>query len=298
MLAPHELKNKEFQKSLRGYSTAEVDEHIAFIIEKYTELYRENDELTKRLRLTEAQLDAMKGEEEAIRGALVNAQKASSRIINEANERADVIMRSAKNSCESLVAETKERIKEENDRLREMKRKIAAFKEELFAEYHSHMELINGIAPDGGTEIPEPDYEAIEEAVVASVKRALDGKGGIISGSSMPFSENDGNGDIETYGRVRVSAETPIPDEITDEITDERSTEYSDARDAEDFSDDDGISVKRTDASAGVVSSIKSLNKTVSSDDDDEEFLRMLSNVSDGGTSKTEEFNIVYDGKK
>lgn len=75
MLAPHELKNREFTKSLRGYSTVEVDEHIDFIIEKYSELYRENDELEKKLRLTEAQLDAMKGEEESIRSALVNAQK-------------------------------------------------------------------------------------------------------------------------------------------------------------------------------------------------------------------------------
>ena len=45
MIAPHELKNKEFSKSLRGYSTVEVDEHIAFLLEKYTELYRLNDEL-------------------------------------------------------------------------------------------------------------------------------------------------------------------------------------------------------------------------------------------------------------
>ena len=33
MLAPHELKNAEFTKSLRGYSTVEVDEHIDFLIE-------------------------------------------------------------------------------------------------------------------------------------------------------------------------------------------------------------------------------------------------------------------------
>ena len=74
MLAPHELKNREFTKSLRGYSTVEVDEHIDFIIEKYSELYRENDELEKKLRLTEAQLVALKGVEESIRSALVNAQ--------------------------------------------------------------------------------------------------------------------------------------------------------------------------------------------------------------------------------
>ena len=84
MLAPHELKNAEFSKSLRGYSTAEVDEHIEFLIEKYTELYRLNDELEKKLRITEAQLDALKAEEESIKSTLVNAQKASTQIINEA----------------------------------------------------------------------------------------------------------------------------------------------------------------------------------------------------------------------
>ena len=88
MLAPHELKNTEFSKSLRGYSTVEVDEHIEFLIEKYTELYRLNDELEKKLRITEAQLEALKAEEESIKSTLVNAQKASTQIINEANERA------------------------------------------------------------------------------------------------------------------------------------------------------------------------------------------------------------------
>ena len=47
MLAPHELKNPEFTKSLRGYSTVEVDEHIDFMIEKYTELTGKTTSLKK-----------------------------------------------------------------------------------------------------------------------------------------------------------------------------------------------------------------------------------------------------------
>ena len=42
MLAPHELKSKAFSKTLKGYSPAEVDDYIEFLIDKYTELYREN----------------------------------------------------------------------------------------------------------------------------------------------------------------------------------------------------------------------------------------------------------------
>ena len=40
MLAPHELKNKQFQKTFKGYNPQEVDEYLAFVLEKYTELYR------------------------------------------------------------------------------------------------------------------------------------------------------------------------------------------------------------------------------------------------------------------
>ena len=47
MLPPHELKNKTFGKAMRGYNPVEVDEYIEFLIEKYTELYRENDELER-----------------------------------------------------------------------------------------------------------------------------------------------------------------------------------------------------------------------------------------------------------
>ena len=51
MLAPHELKNKQFQKTFKGYNPQEVDEYLAFVLEKYTELYRENNELERKLRM-------------------------------------------------------------------------------------------------------------------------------------------------------------------------------------------------------------------------------------------------------
>ena len=51
MLAPHELKNKQFQKTFKGYNPQEVDEYLEFVLEKYTEAYRENSELERKLRI-------------------------------------------------------------------------------------------------------------------------------------------------------------------------------------------------------------------------------------------------------
>ncbi len=310
MLAPHELKNREFTKSLRGYSTVEVDEHIDFIIEKYSELYRENDELEKKLRLTEAQLDAMKGEEESIRSALVNAQKASTRIINEANERADVIMRSAKNSCDRLIAEFKANIKKETERLNEARKEVAAFKAALFEEYQAHIELIEKIAPDIAP-VPSDNRtaEELSAAVIERIKNDLAGKESVISGSGVPYAADE-SAEAADYDTSDVSvttpAEAPIPKDIfaEPEKDEERSVRDADGDNAAaPFSDELVTHRSRVtdDGRGGIVDSIKKLNSTVSgSDDDDEEFLRMLKNVSDSDSDaeSEEEFLRVYDGKK
>lgn len=310
MLAPHELKNREFTKSLRGYSTVEVDEHIDFIIEKYSELYRENDELEKKLRLTEAQLDAMKGEEESIRSALVNAQKASTRIINEANERADVIMRSAKNSCDRLIAEFKANIKKETERLNEARKEVAAFKAALFEEYQAHIELIEKIAPDIAP-VPSDDRtaEELSAAVIERIKNDLTGKESVISGSGVPFAADE-SAEAADYDTSDVSvttpAEAPIPKDIfaEPEKDEERSVRDADGDNAAAPSSDELVTHRSRvtdDGRGGIVDSIKKLNSTVSgSDDDDEEFLRMLKNVSDSDSDaeSEEEFLRVYDGKK
>ena len=310
MLAPHELKNREFTKSLRGYSTVEVDEHIDFIIEKYSELYRENDELEKKLRLTEAQLDAMKGEEESIRSALVNAQKASTRIINEANERADVIMRSAKNSCDRLIAEFKANIKKETERLNEARKEVAAFKAALFEEYQAHIELIEKIAPDNAP-VPSDNRtaEELSAAVIERIKNDLAGKESVISGSGVPYAADE-SAEAADYDTSDVSvttpAEAPIPKDIfaEPEKDEERSVRDADGDNAAAPSSDELVTHRSRvtdDGRGGIVDSIKKLNSTVSgSDDDDEEFLRMLKNVSDSDSDaeSEEEFLRVYDGKK
>ena len=314
MLAPHELKNREFTKSLRGYSTVEVDEHIDFIIEKYSELYRENDELEKKLRLTEAQLDAIKGEEESIRSALVNAQKASTRIINEANERADVIMRSAKNSCDRLIAEFKANIKKETERLNEARKEVAAFKAALFEEYQAHIELIEKIAPDIAP-VPSDNRtaEELSAAVIERIKNDLAGKESVISGSGVPYaadSSADESAEAADYDTSDVSvttpAEAPIPKDIfaEPEKDEERGVRDADGDNAAAPSSDELVTHRSRvtdDGRGGIVDSIKKLNSTVSgSDDDDEEFLRMLKNVSDSDSDaeSEEEFLRVYDGKK
>ena len=72
MIAPHELKNKTFSKSVRGYTPTDVDEYFDFLIDKYTELYKINAELEKKLHVITQKYQELSGDEETIRSAILN----------------------------------------------------------------------------------------------------------------------------------------------------------------------------------------------------------------------------------
>lgn len=169
MLPPHELKNKDFTRVVRGYNPVEVDDHIRFIIEKYTELYRENDELERKLKTANAKIDEFKNDEESIRSALINAQRASAKITIEANERAEIIIRSAKTSCDSILAEFKRKIIKERDTLIALNKCANKYKERLLAQYKNHLEFLDKLSPD----VDISEYNLPEEVFTARIVQGI-----------------------------------------------------------------------------------------------------------------------------
>lgn len=175
MLPPYELRNKEFTRIMRGYNPAEVDEHISFMIEKYTELYRQNDELEKKLKEAYAKLDEVKTDEESIRSAMVNAQRASSKIMTEANDRADIILSTARKSCDRILADFKEKIQEERAVLIALNSAVSSFKNQLFDAYNKHISFIENIKLLDQNDLAE--YVLTDESytnkVISSIKEDI-----------------------------------------------------------------------------------------------------------------------------
>ncbi|MGM9624650.1 MAG: DivIVA domain-containing protein [Eubacteriales bacterium] len=152
MIPPHELKNKEFTRVMRGYSIPEVDEYISFVMEKYTDLYRENDALERKLQSAMDALDTMRAEEESIRTALINAQKAGKQIVADASDRADKIMRSTKSDCMRVLTEFRDKAAAERKTLLDLKNEVTTLKEELFEKYKKHIEYLEELTPNAAEE--------------------------------------------------------------------------------------------------------------------------------------------------
>ena len=174
MLPPYEIKAKEFTHVLRGYAVEEVDEYCAFALDKYTELYRENDALEQKIASLEAELAHFREDEESIRSALVDAKRASTRIVEEATERSKVILHSAKLNCDRILSEFRSAVSEERDELLLLRAMVKKFKDDLFSAYKTHIEYIERIAPELDS-LDESEFsdEAVLRLVVESIKGSI-----------------------------------------------------------------------------------------------------------------------------
>lgn len=174
MLAPHELKNKTFSKSIKGYNPAEVDEYIEFLIGKYTEVYRENNELERKLHVVVTNLDEIKDEEESIRSTLLSAQKMADKIVKDATDRADVVTGAIKERCDAVIAEFKEQLKAEKEEMWELRTRIVDFKKELFDLYRGHIESIKSVSVNEIDEIVLPNEDTLVARIYTDVKQGIE----------------------------------------------------------------------------------------------------------------------------
>lgn len=229
MLPPYELKNKEFSKAMRGYNAAEVDEHIGFIIEKYTELYRENDELERKLKTAYAKLDEIKNEEESIRNAMINAQRASAKLMNEANDRADIIINTARKSCDRILADFKAKIQQERAVLVGLNEAIIDFKEKLFKLYGSHIAFVEDIPLLESDEITKfaLSDDNYTSAVVQNIKQE------IIDLTSKTTAENESEENGGFVSADSVTGEPVIRGGNVKDTIKELNKRFSDSADEE-----------------------------------------------------------------
>jgi cell division initiation protein len=148
VLPPYELQSKKFAKAIKGYSITEVDEHLAFVISKYTELYMAYNQLEGKLKKAEAELGICRKNEEAASQALLDARAKGQKIIEDAEKKADDILASAKSETDRILIEFKKELKNEKDTLRILRARVADFINNIYSQYHQHIELLESIVPE------------------------------------------------------------------------------------------------------------------------------------------------------
>lgn len=222
MLAPHELKNKTFGKAVRGYNPNEVDDYIDFLIEKYTELYRENDELERKLKIVVTNLDEIRDEEESIRATLVKAQQLGEKIVREANEKADAITDSIKTRCKAIITDFRKQYSAERKEVWQLRNTVLDFKKNVYELYRDHIEELQSISVNELEQLVIPEDTEVVGRILSDVKDAVQ-------------TQVDAGEDVKREQDLNVSE--PAAQE-TDFIMDEEETKAADADTTE---EDDGL---------------------------------------------------------
>lgn len=174
MFAPHELKGKTFSKAVRGYSPNEVDDHIDFLIEQYTELYREYNELEHKLKIVVTNLDEIRDEEESIRSTLVKAQQLSEKIVREANEKADAITDSIKTRCEAIISDFRKQYSTERKEVWQLRNVVLDFKKNVYEIYRDHIEELQAISVNELEQLVIPEDTEVVGRILSDVKEAVE----------------------------------------------------------------------------------------------------------------------------
>jgi len=106
MLTPIDIQSKAFKGGL-GYDRKDVDNFIAQIVEHYENLYKENQDLNRRIENLNSTLSQYKTIEKSLQKALLLAQKTSEDIKNQAHAAAKVIKDEARNKANLIVFDAK-----------------------------------------------------------------------------------------------------------------------------------------------------------------------------------------------
>lgn len=170
MINPQELRNTEFSKGFKGYTCSEVDKYVDYVVEQYTELYRENAELEKKVRVLTAKLEEAKNDQDSISATIVNAQKMADEIIRDANEKANAINDAIRESFDAIVAQYREVITHEQESLLAAQKNAIDFKNGILDGYKQQVKLLCELIPLDSME--DVNLKSTDEVVQNAVDAA------------------------------------------------------------------------------------------------------------------------------
>ena len=180
-MTPQDIQNQEFAKAVfGGYDMAAVDDFLEQLTADYTALYKDNMVLKGKLKVLVEKVEEYRSTEDAMRMALLTAQKMSDDMLSETQAKCDAMVAEAQKKCDDMLAEAsraseesraqvEEDISHEDMKLEAAKVKTAAFvaaSRQIVDQYGAFLtKLETATAEYGGArEEPEAPGEAEEPA--------------------------------------------------------------------------------------------------------------------------------------
>ena len=175
MLTPQEVSERAFQKaSFGGYNMHQVDEFLDLLTADYTALYNENAVLKNKMKVLVEKVEEYRSTEEAMRKALMTAQKIAEEMVQNAEQQKAAILAEAEEQAKVRTQNIIQEIAAEEYRLAAAKSATAAYVtsvRELLEKEMNYLEQIHELTPE-----QTPAADVVEETAAEiddSVQRLL-----------------------------------------------------------------------------------------------------------------------------
>ena len=181
MIKAKDINSQRFEKAAFGYKQEDVDGFLSEIAADYAQLEKDNEDINAKLQVLADKVREYRKDEEAVKDALLFAQKEGHRVVTEASEKAEEMLRNAKLESDRMVNEAtldtkkaidavKDELKREQKNLAYLQKQVSGFKKNLFDVYKSHLEMISSLPQsdddDDFCEIEEPEEIKEETAEI------------------------------------------------------------------------------------------------------------------------------------
>jgi len=146
MLTPQEIADKGFGKALiNGYDAGEVDDFLESISNDYNALYKENAILKGKLKVLVEKVEEYRSTEDAMRMALLTAQRMGEEITVEAKKTKEEMLQNTEIEIKAKLTDIAQRVAEEETRLALAAKETAKFIELSQAIMRKHSEFLSKI---------------------------------------------------------------------------------------------------------------------------------------------------------
>lgn len=142
-----DIIEKKFNKGLNGYKMEEVDDFLQEMSTEFLSLKKQNEELEKKMEVLADKIREYRNDEDAIKEALLDAQKQSKTVQAAAKEKSDKMVSDAKEKSEKMIKDAEDRVKEKDAYAKKLvddanaeKTRIVAECERKSAEIKANME--------------------------------------------------------------------------------------------------------------------------------------------------------------
>lgn len=141
-LMPQDINKKEFKRTLRGYSTEEVDDFLDQVTRDYEGSLRELAVSRDQVAKLEDKLTHYYKLEQTLHGALVVAQETAEEVKNSARKEAQLLIKEAEVRAEKIVEEAIAKSRKMASEYQEVQKQAEIFRGRLRALLQAQLEMI------------------------------------------------------------------------------------------------------------------------------------------------------------